>query len=145
MVSCYGFDPIPVKDNEKFRGDNFPIQRIEWREARDWCAELTRRHHVDGGLPPNWEFTLPMECQWEYACRAGTTTPLNNGKGISAGNEENECEHLDEIAWYHNNSGGQAHPVGLKKPNAWGLHDMHGNVQEWCDDLYRPYQGCPVN
>lgn len=141
MVSTYFSDknPLPVEMNAKFRGENLPAQRIEWKEAKAWCAEVTKWHHAHGGLPSGWEFTLPTEAQWEYACRAGIATSLNNGKDITAGNEEKACEHLDEIAWYHNNSGGQVHPVGLKKPNAWGLHDMHGNVQEWCDDLYRPY------
>jgi formylglycine-generating enzyme required for sulfatase activity len=129
----------PVEMNAKFRGKNFPVQRIEWVEAKAWCTELTKRYQAHGALPRGWEFTLPTEAQWEYACRAGTASSLNNGKDLNQSHYEKECKHLDEIAWYHNNSGDQAHPVGLKKPNAWGLHDMHGNVQEWCDDLYRPY------
>jgi len=141
MISTYfsDKDPLPVEMNAKFRGENLPAQRIEWKEAKAWCAELTKRQHAHGSLPTGWEFTLPTEAQWEYACRAGTTTSLNNGKDVSAGNDEKACKHLDEIAWYLNNSDRQPHPVGLKKPNAWGLHDMQGNVQEWCDDLYRPY------
>jgi formylglycine-generating enzyme required for sulfatase activity len=129
----------PVEMNVKFRGKNFPVQRIEWVEAKAWCTELTKRYQAHGALPSGWEFTLPTEAQWEYACRAGTTAALNNGKDLNQSDYEKECKHLDEIAWYHNNSGKQVHAVGLKKPNTWGLHDMHGNVGEWCDDLYRPY------
>ena len=80
--------------------------------------------------------TLPTEAQWEYACRAGTTTALNSGMDLS--NAE-ECPEMDEVGWYYYNSDSETHPVGLKKPNAWGVYDMHGNVYEWCLDWYGDY------
>jgi formylglycine-generating enzyme required for sulfatase activity len=73
---------------------------------------------------------LPTEAEWEYACRAGT--------------EESRYGELDAIAWYDKNSKNQAHPVGMKQPNAWGLHDMLGNVWEWCSDWHGPYHPVPV-
>jgi formylglycine-generating enzyme required for sulfatase activity len=78
-------------------------------------------------LPVGYQYTLPTEAQWEYACRAGTAEP-------PAGD-------LDAMAWYVANSGSTSHPVGTKQPNAWGLFDMHGNVFELCADWYSSYSG----
>lgn len=96
----------------------------------EFCQSLTARERAAGRLPEGYVYTLPTETQWEYAARAGTT-------GDHAGN-------LEAMAWHSGNSGGSTQPVGLKEPNAWGLHDMHGNVWEHCLDRFGPYPGGSV-
>ena len=102
-------------------GPNLPVETVGWDDAQEFCGKLTAK----GLLPEGWKFALPTEAQWEYACRAGTT-------GDYAGD-------LDGMAWHVGNSGGKTHEVGTKKANAWGLHDMHGNVCEWCADWLGDY------
>ena len=120
-----------------FRGDNNPVEFVSWDDAMEFCAKLTEREQAAGSLPEGYEYTLPTEAQWEYACRAGTTTALNSGKNLSG---YNECPEVDEVAWYTYNSNSTTHPVGQKQANAWGLYDMHGNVLEWCLDWYPGYE-----
>lgn len=108
-----------------FKGDRLPVESVSWNDCQEFLKKLNAKK--DG-----YTYRLPSEVEWEYACRAGTT-------GDYAGN-------LDEMAWYASNSGDKTHPVGQKKPNAWGLHDMHGNVYEWCQDWYQgSYDGAPTN
>jgi formylglycine-generating enzyme required for sulfatase activity len=112
---------IPNRDAERWLrltgiGPDQPMYFVNWEESVSFCKKLGRAFRTPG----RWEFVLPTEAQWEYACRAGTTGPYG-GTGV-----------LDEMGWHVGNSGGTTHPVGQKKPNAWGLHDMHGNVSEWC-------------
>jgi formylglycine-generating enzyme required for sulfatase activity len=96
----------------------------------EFCDRLNRIHRQAGVIPKGWRWTLPTEAQWEYACRAGTV-------GDCAGN-------LPAMAWFDTNAGEKPHPVRGKRPNAWGLYDMHGNVSEWCSDWYGDYPDASV-
>ncbi|MDO4583365.1 MAG: formylglycine-generating enzyme family protein [Planctomycetia bacterium] len=106
-------------------GSNYPMYYVSWEDCQEFCRKLRSL-----GL----DVQLPTEAQWEYACRAGTTISLNNGKNITS--EEGSCDNLNEVGWYSKNSDSTTHIVGQKKPNAWGLYDMHGNVWEWCQDWF---------
>ncbi len=111
-------------------GVDHPIYYVSYYEALVFCEKVTLGERAAGRLPEGYEYTLPTEAQWEYACRAGTT-------GDYAGN-------LASLGWYYPNSGRTSHAVGQKQANAWGLYDMHGNVWEWCWDWYGDYLGGTV-
>ena len=116
-----------------WKGANLPVEIVSWSNAMDFCAKLTASEKAAGRLPNGYEYTLPTEAQWEYACRAGTTTALNSGKNLS---DKDRCPEMNEVGWYDGNFALKTHLVGQMKPNAWGLYDMHGNVFEWCLDWY---------
>ena len=118
----------------EFEGSNLPVEWVSWDTISEpgGFMEWVNRFAAEGGT-----FSLPTEAQWEYACRANTVTALNNGKNLTS--EDSACPNLDELAWYDENSGSKRHPVGQKEANGWGLHDMHGNVWEWCADWYHDY------
>jgi len=115
-------------------GDDLPVGNVNFAEAEGYCAKLTEVARRSGELPPDWEFRLPTEAQWEYACRAGTTTATAFGDSLSSrqanfkGKPYNGGEPGPSL--------GRAAKVGSYPPNAWGLHDMHGNTFEWCRDWY---------
>jgi formylglycine-generating enzyme required for sulfatase activity len=121
------------------------VEKVSWTDAMDFCRKLTERERAAGRLPAGYEYTLPTEAQWEYACRAGTTTAF--GYGNSEGSlyqYGNYCEssNTNDLSWKdtsHNDGYDKTAPVGHYKPNAWGLYDMHGNVWEWCSDWYGDY------
>jgi formylglycine-generating enzyme required for sulfatase activity len=113
--------------------DGMPVESVSWWDAVRFCNELSERaglvpaYRLDDGEGIEWDTTadgyrLPTEAEWEYACRAGTSGPRYGP--------------LDDIAWYRGNSGERLHEVGGKRPNAWGLYDMLGNVWDWCWDVY---------
>ena len=115
-------------------GDDFPVYAVNFMEAEGFCMRLTERARASGDLPKEWEFRLPTEAQWEYACRAGTRTATSFGDQLSS-------KHANFQGRPYN--GAEAGPslrraarVGSYPANAWGLHDMHGNVFEWCRDWH---------
>ena len=109
------------------KGPTKPVEQVIWNDAVAFCGKLSDEEGV--------EYRLPTEAEWEYACRAGASA------AYSFGNNERQ---LPQYAWYSGNSNITTHPVGELKPNAWGLFDMHGNVYEWCQDLYGPYERLQV-
>ena len=115
-----------------FTGDlNRPVERVSWQEAVNYCVKLTVQEQQAGRLPRGYVYRLPTEAEWEYACRAGATTRFGYG-------DDPQYSALGQYAWSAANGGDKTHPVAHKKPNAWGLYDLHGNVWEWCLDWYAP-------
>jgi len=113
----------------RFKGDMRPVETVSWIEAKEFCQILSEM--------TSFNFRLPTEAEWEYAARAGTRTKW------SFGDDEKK---LGEYAWFYGNAGGETHPVGQKKPNRFGLYDMHGNVWEWVEDHWqRNYKGAPTD
>jgi formylglycine-generating enzyme required for sulfatase activity len=101
------------------KGDKLPVHNVSWQDAQDFCTKLSRQ--VSRAVQ------LPTEAQWEYACRAGTTTAYHGG---------NTIDDLNKVGWHNGNAGGKLHLCGELAPNPWGLYDMHGNVREFVRDLF---------
>ncbi len=108
---------------------NRPVETVTWFDATNYCGRLTDRDRAAGRIPAGTAYRLPTEAEWEYACRAGASTRFCYGDDLDQTN-------LTNFAWYSVNSGHITHPVGQKLPNLWGLHDMLGNVKEWCQDWW---------
>ncbi|WP_328398841.1 formylglycine-generating enzyme family protein [Nocardia sp. NBC_00416] len=141
-VAAYRIASVPVTREQYARtfgaggvpDGGLPFDSVSWLDAVRFCNALSEReglasaYRLDGTnverIDTSQGYRLPSEAEWEYACRAGTEGPRYG--------------ELDEIAWYRANSGGRVHPVGEKRPNPWGLHDMLGNMWEWCWDIYDP-------
>jgi formylglycine-generating enzyme required for sulfatase activity len=115
-------------------GDDYPVGNVNFTEVEGFCAKLTDLTRKSGELPAGWEFRLPTEAQWEYACRAGTTTATAFGNKL--GSKQANVKNMPYNGAEEGPSLNQASKVGSYPANAWGLHDMHGNVVEWCRDWY---------
>jgi len=138
------FEKLMRENPSRWKGKKNPVEQVRWSDAVKYCNARSRLE----GLQPcynleTWEcnfdangYRLPSEAEWEYACRAGTKTSYTFG---------NKSQKLKNFAWFKDNSGGRPRPAGQKLPNPWGIHDMYGNVFEWCNDFYQVdyYQESP--
>ena len=107
----------------RFKGAKLPVETVSWDDAQEFCKKVSGK--------TGQTVRLPTEAEWEFACRAGTTTAYYSG--------DTEAD-LERAGWYDANGNMTTHPVGQKEPNAWGLYDMHGNLREWCQDWYGGYE-----
>jgi formylglycine-generating enzyme required for sulfatase activity len=144
LVTQEQFQKVMGANPSRWKGEKNPVEQLRWSDAVKFC---NKRSELEG-LQPCYDlkalkcdfeasgYRLPTEAEWEYACRAGTTTPYFFGDNPAR---------LNDYAWFDKNSGGHPRPVGQKQPNPWGLHDMAGNVWEWCNDFYKVdyYQESP--
>ena len=126
------YEAVMGGNPSNFRGADRPVEMVSWYDAVAFCQALTRKDRDLRNISERHEYRLPTESEWEYACRAGTTTALYYNDG-------DRNRELDVIAWWDWNSGKETHPVKQKLPNAFGLYDTIGNVWEWCSDGYGIY------
>jgi formylglycine-generating enzyme required for sulfatase activity len=130
------FQSVMGKNPSDFKGGSLPVDNVNWNDATAFCKKLTKMERAAGRLPQGWEYRLPTEAQWEYACRAGTNTAFHFGDSLSSSQANFNGNHPAGSA-----AKGEylrkTTKVGSYSPNAWGLCDMHGNVAEWCRDRYR--------
>lgn len=136
LVTQEQYEKVMGDNPSRWKGGNNPVEQVRWSDAVRFC---NKRSELERLRPcydlKTWKcdfdaegYRLPTEAEWEYACRAGTSTAYFFGDDPSK---------LRDYAWFDKNSGGHPRPVGQKQPNAWGLYDMCGNLWEWCNDFYK--------
>ncbi len=144
LVTQELFEKVTGGNPSRWKGPKNPVEQVRWSDAVAFC---NKRSQLEGLQPcynqETWQcnfdangYRLPTEAEWEFACRAGTTTDYYFG---------DDPAKLGEYAWFEKNSAGRPHAIGQKKPNPLGLYDMSGNVWQWCNDFYQPdyYKDAP--
>ena len=132
-----GNNPSIFKPPDFLKNLDHPVENLGWDSAMAYCRKLTEQERAAGYLPDGWDYRLPTEAEWEYACRAGTTTRYSFGDALGCDDECEYCGLLNQYIWWcGNNQPEGTKPVGQKLPNPWGLYDMNGNVGEWCFDWW---------
>jgi formylglycine-generating enzyme required for sulfatase activity len=143
-LAVMGNNPSYVKPPDFPEDLDRPVEQVSWGDAVAYCQKLTEQERTAGRLPTGYVYRLPTEAEWEYGCRAGTTTRFGFGDALGCDDVCEYCALLDSYMWWCGNSQGKTHAVGQKFHNPWGLHDLHGNVWEWCQDWIDTYAGGSV-
>jgi formylglycine-generating enzyme required for sulfatase activity/Leucine-rich repeat (LRR) protein len=141
-VTQQDYERVMGNNPSHFHGDpRRPVERVSWDDSAEFCRKLSALPEEKAARR---QYQLPTEAQWEYACRAGNQGAwcFSRHQGALAAPDDRRL--LGEYAWFGKNSGETTHPGAQKKPNAWGLYDMYGNVSEWCRDWYREYPDSPA-
>jgi formylglycine-generating enzyme required for sulfatase activity len=127
---------VTGKDPARWKGPRNSVEMVSWDEASNFCRKATAELRKRKLIGTAEEIRLPSEAEWEYCCRAGTTGDFSF----------KDPKQIREYCWFKDNSPGNDPPVGSKKPNPWGLHELHGYVWEWCADSWHPdYKGAPTD
>jgi formylglycine-generating enzyme required for sulfatase activity len=131
------WEAVMGSNPSKWKGKRNSVEMLSYAEAQEFCTKVTALLRAAKLIDDRQRVRLPTEAEWEYACRAGTTTVYSFGDDPTA---------LGDYAWSTENAAGNDPPVGAKKPNPWGLYDMHGYLWEWCADDWRPnYKDAPAD
>lgn len=141
------YEAVMGANPSKWKGPRNSVEMFSWHDAREFCGKITDLLRAEKLLGENEVVRLPTEAEWEYCCRAGTTTIYSFGdSATNEGDVGNKASVLDEFGWHTGNAAGNDPPVGAKKPNAWGLYDFHGYLWEFVEDSWHDtYEGAPTD
>jgi formylglycine-generating enzyme required for sulfatase activity len=141
------YEAVMGSNPSKWKGKRNSAEMFTWDDANEFCKRATKLMREAKLLAADEEVRLPTEAEWEYCCRAGTSTAYHFGdEATRPGDAGNKASILDEYGWHTGNAAGNDPPVGAKKPNAWGLYDMHGYLWEFVSDAWHDsYEGAPAD
>lgn len=141
------YEAVMGANPSKWKGPRNSVEMFSWQEARDFCKKITDLMRAEKLLGDDEAIRLPTEAEWEYCCRAGTTTVYSFGDSATKdGDAGNKASILNDFGWHTGNAAGNDPPVGAKKSNAWGLYDFHGYLWEFVEDSWHDnYEGAPTD